>query len=84
MRRSLGVSEDAKTEAFVKPAPPVDPEVPTEDVEEDEMWFDMEEVRKREEQKKNKGKMFIGREELDKYLELEKQKEAEQAVHDEL
>lgn len=31
LRRSLGVSETAKTDATVKPAPPVDPELPMED-----------------------------------------------------
>ena len=32
LRRSLGVSENAKTDATVKPAPPVDPELPKEEV----------------------------------------------------
>ncbi len=32
LRRSLGVSETAKTDATVKPAPPVDSEPPQEDV----------------------------------------------------
>ena len=32
LRRSLGVSEHAKTDATVKPAPPVDPELPKEEV----------------------------------------------------
>ena len=28
LRRSIGVSETAQTDATVKPAPPVDPEIP--------------------------------------------------------
>ena len=31
LRRSLGVSETAPTDTTVKPAPPVDPELPTEE-----------------------------------------------------
>lgn len=31
MRRSLGVSETAKADDTVKPAPPVDPELPSDD-----------------------------------------------------
>ena len=31
LRRSLGVSETAKTDATVKPAPPIDPELPADD-----------------------------------------------------
>jgi heat shock protein beta len=33
LRRSLGVSETAATDTTVKPAPPVDPEIPVEDEE---------------------------------------------------
>ena len=33
LRRSLGVSEDAQADTTVKPAPPVDPELPEEEEE---------------------------------------------------
>lgn len=33
LRRSLGVSEDAQADSTVKPAPPVDPELPEEEEE---------------------------------------------------
>lgn len=36
LRRSLGVSEEAPTDTTVKPAPPVDPELPSEQPEEEE------------------------------------------------
>ncbi|KAI6047198.1 hypothetical protein EDC04DRAFT_594858 [Pisolithus marmoratus] len=39
LRRSLGVSETAPTDDAVKPAPPVDPEIPDEILEEHEQKF---------------------------------------------
>ncbi|CAL1700961.1 unnamed protein product [Somion occarium] len=42
LRRSLGVSETAPTDTRVKPAPPVDPELPTEDeLDEDDVHVDI-------------------------------------------
>jgi len=41
LRRSLGVSETAPTDTTVKPAPPVDPELPTEEFVEPPPAFDM-------------------------------------------
>ncbi|KAJ7276359.1 Hsp90 protein-domain-containing protein [Mycena haematopus] len=40
LRRSLGVSETAPTDATVKPAPPVDPELPTEEFAEPDQFAD--------------------------------------------
>jgi len=42
LRRSLGVSESAKAEVDVKPAPEVDPTEPEEEVPETPQYFDEE------------------------------------------
>ena len=45
LRRSLGVSEHAKADTTVKPAPPIDPELPSDDFEmpEFEDWSTLKE-----------------------------------------
>lgn len=43
LSRSLGVSETAPTDTTVKPAPPVDPELPTEEEEAQTPLFKQEE-----------------------------------------
>ena len=44
LRRSLGVSETALTDDTVKPAPPVDPELPSDIHESSQFEMEMEEI----------------------------------------
>lgn len=69
LRRSLGVSETAPTDDTVKPAPPVDPELPTDiHMGDEKMFFDIP-----DEMKSNPFE-----------LEMEEIDEEGNVIHDEL
>lgn len=69
LRRSLGVSETAPTDDSVKPAPPVDPELPSDiDMDDEKMFFGLP-----DEMKSNPFE-----------LEMEEIDEEGNVVHDEL
>lgn len=87
LRRSLGVSELAKADATVKPAPPVEPELPQEDFEmpEFEDWSTLKE-RLAHESSEGNPQVVIPRGVVDVDSdEIEILGEAEpESVHDEL
>lgn len=74
LRRSLGVSENAPTDTTVKPAPPVDPELPVnaDVLEEDEF------------EATGHGKVSWEVEEIDEFGNVVKEVPVEQKHHDEL
>ena len=74
LRRSLGVSETAPTDTTVKPAPPVDPELPA----------DAEEPEVDPFEQANHGKISWDVEEVDEFGNTIKQVPVEMKKHDEL
>ncbi|KAH9918203.1 heat shock protein Hsp90 [Epithele typhae] len=74
LRRSLGVSEDAPTDTNVKPAPPVDPELPPDaDVPEEDEFL-----------RTGRGKISWEVEEVDEFGNVVKEVPVETKPHDEL
>ncbi|KAI0723162.1 Hsp90 protein-domain-containing protein [Earliella scabrosa] len=74
LRRSLGVSETAPTDTTVKPAPPVDPELPA----------DADAPEEDEFEKSGHGRVSWEVEEVDEFGNVIKQVPVEQKRHDEL
>lgn len=73
LRRSLGVSETAPTDTTVKPAPPVDPELPADaDIPEPEEFAD------------GRGKVSWEVEEIDEFGNVVKDVPVDMKRHDEL
>ena len=74
LRRSLGVNEHAPTDTTVKPAPPVDPELPpnAEEPEEDEFL------------RSGRGKISWEVEEVDEFGNVVQQVPVDMKHHDEL
>ena len=73
LRRSLGVSEHAPTDTTVKPAPPVDPELPAD-----------ADVPEPDEFENGRGKVSWAVEEIDEFGNVVKDVPVEQKRHDEL
>ena len=74
VRRSLGVSEDAPTDTTVKPAPPVDPELPPDaDLPEEDIF-----------EKSGRGRVSWEVEEVDEFGNTIKQVPVDMKHHDEL
>ena len=89
LRRSLGVSELAKADATVKPAPPVESELPTDefDIPEFEDWSTLKERIANEKSEKN-PQVVMPQELMDEELEevemLGEDSDMSANVHDEL
>ena len=74
LRRSLGVSETAPTDTTVKPAPPVDPELPP----------DADEPEVDEFEQTGRGRISWEVEEVDEYGNVIKEVPVDMKAHDEL